>query len=156
MKKSIILLLVCYMALAGCGRNIIMEAPTESELIRAAMEKVWSEQDILNMFYDTHGKNIPVEDYIVIPDYACGQVGAVLYRGQNGGCFVAYFNATGESVGGGFQYSLHPDSRLIYLGTGRIVFLVQDSTGDFYNIKLTLSSENDTYTLKAEKYSIVI
>lgn len=104
-------------------------------------EKVWLEQDIIDMFYSMTNGEAELEylDCTLMPDRACERIGAVLYKNTEEGVIeVAFFDERGYAQQCGVYAEAADSSELIYLGDGTVSFQLKSDEGDIYNCKINI------------------
>ena len=113
-------------------------------------EESWSEQDIIDMFYNSRETEWIYKACVVIPDFASDRVGAVLFwdRGQ-GTSQVAFFDSEGYFQQCGVYAEMVAEPEFTYLGDGTVTFKLKAENGKTYNYMLTISIEGNCVNFEA-------
>lgn len=109
-------------------------------------EKIWSEQEIANMFYSmVNGENgIEYIDSTLMPDHTSDCIGAVLFKNtEDGTTMVAFFDEEGFAHTCGTYAKVAEEADFAYLGDGTVTFKVEMEKDIFCNYNVTISVEED-------------
>ena len=105
-------------------------------------EKIWSEQEIIDMFYRANSQEREYE-YIactLIPDHASDRIGAVLFKDtEDGTTKVAFFDEQGYSQQCGIHAKVADDPAFTYLGDGAVTFKLETNEKIIYNCTISIA-----------------
>ena len=153
MKKFCIavLIFICAVGMVACENQnssqditLVTESIEESTLQKE--ERIWSEQEIIDMFYRANGQENEYE-YIactLISDHASDCIGAVLFKdNEDGTTKVAFFNEQGYSQQCGIYEKVADDPAFTYLGDGAVTFKLETDEQIIYNCTITISVDGN-------------
>ena len=148
MKKFCIavLIFICAVGMVACENQnssqyttLVTESIEEGTLQKE--EKIWSEQEIIDMFYRAHGQENKYE-YIactLISDHASDRIGAVLFKDtEDGTTKVAFFDERGYSAQCGIHAEVADDTDLTYMGDGAVTFKLKTDEQFIYNCTISI------------------
>ncbi len=116
----------------------------------ARQEENWSQEDVLTMFSDIQKDGWEYINCVLMPDYAWGRIGAVLFLDNCAGtCNVAFFNADGDFQQCGIDAIIADEPGFTYLGDGAVSFQLKAEDGSIYTYILTLSIDGNDVIFQA-------
>lgn len=154
MKKicTAVLIFICVGGMAACGNQnssqvttLATESIEESTLQKE--EKIWSEQEIIDMFYSANSQKSEYECIActLFSDYASNRIGAVLFEDtEDGTTKVAFFDAQGYSQQCGIHAKVADESDFTYLGDGAVTFKLETNEKIIYNCTISISVSGNT------------
>jgi len=153
MKKFCIavLIFICAVGMVACENQnssqditLVTESIEESTLQKE--EKIWSEQEIIDMFYRANGQENEYE-YIactLISDHASDRIGAVLFKDNEDGTIkVAFFDEQGYSQQCGIHAKVAEDPTFTYLGDGAVTFKLETEEQIIYNCTISITVDGN-------------
>ncbi|MBQ2705171.1 MAG: hypothetical protein IJF60_00005 [Agathobacter sp.] len=148
MKKiCIVFLIFIYTAgMVACGnQNVTQDTTSSSEDVEISTlqkdAKDWSEQEVVNMFYNMTNGEIGLEflDCVVMPDYASNRIGAVLFEDtEDGTTNIAFFDAEGYAQQCGIYAKVADAPDLTYVGDGTVTFKLELDEYIIYNCNISI------------------
>lgn len=152
MKKisTIFLMFIYTIVIVACGhQNVSQDAMSANEDIETSSsqnkENIWREQDVMNMYYGmTNGETgLEYLDCVLMPDYAGGRIGAVLFADtEEGTTNIAFFNAEGYAQQCGVYAKAADIPDLIYLGEGEVTFKLETDEHIVYNCNISIAVDD--------------
>lgn len=132
---------VCAVAMTACGAGNVPQGdvPAEEDGEKGTVsgeavpeeEKIWSEQDLVELFQGMQAADtLAYLDCALMPDRAEDRIGAVLFEDQEEGTTnVAFFDAEGYAAPCGVHARAAEDPGFAYLGEGAAAFLAETEAG---------------------------
>ena len=150
----IVLILIYAIGLIACGnQNMSQNMPEAGEEVEENTiqkeEKVWSEEEIIEMFManrtDSQNREYQYIDCVLIQDYVSDHVGAVLFKdAEDGATNVAFFDEHGYSQQCGIYAEVADEPDFTYLGDGTVTFKLETDEQIIYNCSISISVGGNT------------
>lgn len=151
MKKicKAVLIFICVVGMVACGIpnssqdiTLVTESIEESTLQKE--EKIWSEQDIIDMFYRANSQESEYIACTLISDHASNRIGAVLFEDNEDGTIkVAFFDKQGYSQQCGIHAKVAEDPTFTYLGDGAVTFKLETEEQIIYNCTISITVDGN-------------
>lgn len=148
MRKFYIIVLIYAIGLIACGnQNMSQNMPEAGEEVEENTiqkeEKVWSEEEIIEMFManrtDSQKWEYEYIDCVVIPDKASERIGAVLFKDtEDGATEVAFFDERGYSQQCGIHAEVADEPDFTYQGDGAVTFKLETGEKIIYNCTISI------------------
>ena len=154
MRKLALLLLLALvpMMFGGCIMANEIDDVATTEVVSGVAaddtaeqeEKVWTEQDVRQLFAGRQAYDESIIECVVADDGAYERVGVVLFAKENDEVtYLGFMDAEGFYAVCGTYAKLADKPNLTYLGDGAVTFGVQTDEGKPYLIKASYSRSDD-------------
>lgn len=154
MRKFALLLLLALvpMMFGGCIMANEIDDVATTEVVSGVAaddtaeqeEKVWTEQDVRQLFAGRQAYDESIIECVVADDGAYERVGVVLFAKENDEVtYLGFMDAEGFYAVCGTYAKLADKPNLTYLGDGAVTFGVQTDEGKPYLIKASYSRSDD-------------
>lgn len=119
-------------------------AADDTEDVEDTEEKVWTEQDVRQLFGGRQAYDESIIECVVADDGAYERVGVVMFAKENDEVsYLGFMDAEGFYAVCGTYAKLAEEPNLTYLGDGAVTFGVQTDEGKPYLIKASYSRSDD-------------